>query len=691
MTKNTLFTRLPKLRDLTMTFRMSLIVVMLGIAAVAITVAYFSVLNITDQAQKLERRTTDIVHVIGEIKATVIEVRFNEKSFFLHNDSAYRDATNTSIKTLESLLNELTVLLSEQHTTTSQGNTDADIMPLLYKAMADYKSFFNAVTESRITFGLHNNAGLKSKLIAQVNALESSVLSSGSDNPNLTISVMRLHQAQTEYLAAPNDGSIAIIGSELEYLGELFDEQAFSVQTKQNLIQNLDDYQVMWPEIIGIVSGIKTAEASFAQAANAIAPLLGQTQQLTAQVRDTNAKLIARDRRAGTIRFFIVVCSIPAVLTLAFLLFTLDIIRRVKSVLQAASTIAAGDLSQDIEHTGWRDELGQLSNEMLNMKASLNNVISKTRQASTQVAVASSQVLGGNTELSSRTQEQASSLEEVAASMEEMTGTVDTNAENATRAADLAKGAKDLAGDGDEVAVKTAAAMARIEQSNANIAEVLELIQDFAFQTNLLALNAAVEAARAGEHGRGFGVVASEVRNLAGSSAKAAKDIKAMINESVKNINEGTELVNNSGNTLRQIVSSSSDVSDLVSEIAAASQEQSAGIQQVNRAVVEMDSITQQNAALVEEAAAASEAMGVQAQQLKELVAFFKVEGGENSDTENREFYAQTETAATPTRSNGADLSPVTRSAEADRQTAARSVSDQPINPKHKDEEWSQF
>ncbi|MEH6638907.1 MAG: methyl-accepting chemotaxis protein [Porticoccaceae bacterium] len=684
MKKNTLFTRLPKLRDLTMTFRMSIIVTMMLIAVAAIVIAYFSVLNTTDQAQKLDRRTTDIVQVIGEIKTTVMEIRFNEKSFFLHNDTAYRDATSTSIETLENQLDRLDGLLAGQQIAAIQGDTNVDVIPLLHKALADYKSFFNAVTESRITFGLHNNAGLKREIIAQVNALESSVLSSGSDNPNLTISVMRLHQAQTEYLAAPNDGSIAIIGSELEYLGELFDEQAFSTQTKQNLIQNLDDYRAMWPEIIGIVSGMKTAEASFAQAANAIAPLLGQIQQLTAQVRDTNAKLIARDRKAATIRFFIILGSIPATLALAFLLFTLDIIRRVKSVLQAASTITAGDLSQDIEHTGWRDELGQLSNEMLNMKASLNNVISKTRQASTQVAVASSQVLGGNTELSSRTQEQASSLEEVAASMEEMTGTVDTNAENATRAAELAKGAKDLADDGDEVAVKTAAAMARIEQSNANIAEVLELIQDFAFQTNLLALNAAVEAARAGEHGRGFGVVASEVRNLAGSSAKAAKDIKAMINESVKNINEGTELVNNSGNTLRQIVSSSSDVSDLVSEIAAASQEQSAGIQQVNRAVVEMDSITQQNAALVEEAAAASEAMGMQAQQLKEVVSFFQL--GDNDVVEQQSIGSSMSNTSAP---------PPTQPGKANQLATSNASKTTPINrpgeDKNKDEEWSQF
>ncbi|MEH6543239.1 MAG: methyl-accepting chemotaxis protein [Porticoccaceae bacterium] len=428
---------------------------------------------------------------------------------------------------------------------------------------------------------------------------------------------------------------------------------------------------------------VRHARRSNITLSKALEPALSAIKNI--QDMTTGIQVKAKDSRQdkiyridATFYFLLVIAFILCVLAAS--LFSFGVLRRIKSLLSVSTSMHNGDFTQQVDYSDGGDQLGELSRNLATLMETLNRVIGETRRSAEQVAVASSQVLGGNTELSSRTQEQASSLEEVAASMEEMTGTVDTNAENATRAAELAKNAKDLASDGDEVAVKTAAAMARIEQSNTNIAEVLELIQDFAFQTNLLALNAAVEAARAGEHGRGFGVVASEVRNLAGSSAQAAKDIKAMIAESVKNISEGTELVNSSGNTLRQIASSSSDVSDLVSEIAAASQEQSAGIQQVNRSVVEMDSITQQNAALVEEAAAASEAMGIQAQQLKELVSFFQLSDNDALEEQSIGSSMTNTPVSPPTQSGRVDQLPTT--------DASKTI---PINHRDKDEEWSQF
>lgn len=256
----------------------------------------------------------------------------------------------------------------------------------------------------------------------------------------------------------------------------------------------------------------------------------------------------------------------------------------------------------------------------------LIEIISGIKFGASEVREASEQVSQGNINLSQRTQEQASSLEEVASSMEEMTGTVNQNASNAQQAHQLASTARDQAEKGGQVVSHAIEAMDEINSSSKQIAEIIGVIDEIAFQTNLLALNAAVEAARAGEQGRGFAVVANEVRNLAGRSATAAKEIKSLIKDSVGKVEGGSRLVNESGTALAEIVASVKKVNDIVSEIAAASMEQSDGIGQVNKAILQLDEMTQQNASLVEEAAAASEMMGAQAQELSDSVAYFKMD-----------------------------------------------------------------
>jgi methyl-accepting chemotaxis protein len=261
------------------------------------------------------------------------------------------------------------------------------------------------------------------------------------------------------------------------------------------------------------------------------------------------------------------------------------------------------------------------------MQGSLSTVVSTVRQGSEGVATASAEIAQGNNDLSARTEQQASALEETAASMEELSSTVKQNADNARQANQLAQSASTVAVKGGEVVGQVVETMKGINESSRRISDIISVIDGIAFQTNILALNAAVEAARAGEQGRGFAVVASEVRSLAGRSAEAAKEIKMLINASVERVEHGTSLVDQAGTTMTEVVSSIRRVTDIMGEISAASNEQSMGVAQVGEAVTQMDQATQQNAALVEEMAAAASSLKGQAQELVQAVAFFKVGG----------------------------------------------------------------
>ena len=302
-----------------------------------------------------------------------------------------------------------------------------------------------------------------------------------------------------------------------------------------------------------------------------------------------------------------------------------SIIAPLRLAQQAADRVASGDLTGTID-TRSEDEAGQVLRALDRMQTSLARVVSGVRQNSDSVATASAQIAQGNQDLSGRTEEQASALQQTAATMEELGTTVRNNAENAKQANQLAKGASEVSARGGDVVGQVVATMQGINESSRKINDIISVIDGIAFQTNILALNAAVEAARAGEQGRGFAVVASEVRSLAQRSAEAAKEIKALIGGSVDQVERGSALVDEAGKTMEEIVGSIRRVSDIVAEIAAASVEQSAGVSQVGEAVSQMDQTTQQNAALVEESAAAADSLRTQARQLVDAVAVFRVD-----------------------------------------------------------------
>ncbi|MCC8391588.1 methyl-accepting chemotaxis protein [Paraburkholderia sp. MMS20-SJTR3] len=312
---------------------------------------------------------------------------------------------------------------------------------------------------------------------------------------------------------------------------------------------------------------------------------------------------------------------------LSYLALSRAIARPLDEALGHFDAIAAGDLRRPVVISS-RDEMGQLLEGIARMQRSLTETVRSVRGGSESIATATRQIAAGNIDLSSRTEEQASALQETASSMEQLTGTVRQNADNARQASALAANASEIANKGSAVVGQVVGTMGDINQSSAKIADIISIIEGIAFQTNILALNAAVEAARAGEEGRGFAVVAGEVRSLAQRSSAAAKEIKELIDTSVERVQSGSALVDEAGRTMTEIIGAVQRVTDIMGEIAAASEEQSGGIDQVARAVTQMDEVTQQNAALVEEAAAAASSLEEQAGRLRSAVAVFQVDEG---------------------------------------------------------------
>jgi methyl-accepting chemotaxis protein len=356
-----------------------------------------------------------------------------------------------------------------------------------------------------------------------------------------------------------------------------------------------------------------------------------------------------------------------------------SIARPLNEAVGVARRVADGDLTTRID-VKTKDETGQLLQALKDMISSLAGTVGQVRAGTQMIATASGEIASGNADLSARTEAQASSLEETASSMEELTSTVKQNAENAKQANQLVVSASDVAVRGGQVVGQVVETMNSIKESSRKVVDIIGVIDGIAFQTNILALNAAVEAARAGEQGRGFAVVATEVRNLAQRSAAAAKEIKALISDSVEKVDAGAQLVDNAGKTMDEIVTSVKHVADIMSEITAASQEQSAGIEQVNQAITQMDEMTQQNAALVEQAAAAAQSMQHQASTLSHAVSVFKVDQ-----------QAEQLAMAAPSRTSAAAAKPAQRTMTVKKAPAKAPVPVKPNAGRSASDEWEEF
>ena len=417
--------------------------------------------------------------------------------------------------------------------------------------------------------------------------------------------------------------------------GEAFAKQApaADVQALQTLLQHLDQYEQLFAPVVRqlLANGYDSATVAQRVSSRATAEFdqaekqletLEQLLQAQAQSAAQGGSAVASQTQWLFILALVITVLVVAPLTL---LNMLSICRPLQEAKHLADAIAQGDLTAQL-HVAGKDEVADLQNALKTMQSNLNSMVGRVRDASGSIAIASQEIATGNGDLSARTEQTASNLQETVASLLQLTGTVQQTASSAQMANQLSASASQTAAQGGAVVAQAVESMHEIATSSRKIGDIIGLIDSIAFQTNILALNAAVEAARAGEQGRGFAVVAGEVRSLAQRSAQAASEIKRLIQSSVTAVDGGVKHVESAGKTMQEVVGSIQRVGDIIGEITAATNEQSGGISQVNQAVGDIDRMTQQNAALVEQSAAAAESLKDQAARLAEVVQQFKLE-----------------------------------------------------------------
>lgn len=590
-----------------------------GFGLVLLLAALIAAAGIT-QFREIKDRVDKIVYsmtISTEVNAalasqTEYQLAYDKK--FIANSQQHLDAS----------LTQFTHMMTRVYWN-SEMRATLNAFPLLVKA---YKTSQNALIDSV-------NARQKIKSSWNLSASEAALtaikqnVSIGADlllqlqMSKLDLALLNVHYGVRGVMADPNEKTAAILSTSADTAVAAL-ESFSSLLTPEQQLQ-LQPLKLRLMSYKKSVLSYVPAYQEQVRAATAMIAQAGKMSTLTDNLVKREVDL-ALDGVAAGIRMLALV-TLMALLVGSVIAFwiTRQISHPLRATLASTELIAQGDLTHHIR-TDRRDELGMLMSAVGTMSDNLRNMIGNIRSGVLEVSHAASEISAGNTDLSSRTEEQAAAVEQTAASMEQLSATVKQNADNAHQASRLASEASQNAQTGGRQVNTVVETMQQISSSSKRIADITTVINSIAFQTNILALNAAVEAARAGEQGRGFAVVASEVRSLAQRSAQAAKEIEGLIAESVERVNSGAKLVEDTGATMQTIVQSVSNVRDIMGEIASASDEQSRGISQISQAVVEMDNTTQQNAALVEQSAAAASSLEDQASALTRTVSVFRLD-----------------------------------------------------------------
>ena len=551
-------------------------------------------------------------------RITISKARRHEKDFLLQNDVKYIDK---HAATMQELYQHLEIMRNN-----IQFDEGLKAVNQLVELSHKYEEGFRLMIDAQTKLGLDENSGLLGNLRYAVHNIEDSL--EKLDNDKLTVKMLMMRRHEKDYMARGDEKYIGLMAQRKGQFGMILSDSGLPKFVRRDIRANMNSYHNDFNALVRGMREIKLVIADFHETINQTEPAFDRVEKIVHQLREAREQSyeIADQRVLLVFALAIIIGGViilASVITLGF-----GISRGLDEAVRICRDVAKGKLGLGITPKS-KDEIGQLLLSLKGMDENLMRVVSDVQGSVDNIGSTSRQIAQGNASLSQRTEEQASSLEETASSMEEMTSTVKQNAESAIETRKLADTNREKAVASAEIILRTVRAMDDIDESSKRIGDIIGTIDGIAFQTNLLALNAAVEAARAGEQGRGFAVVASEVRSLAQRSAEAAKEIKALIGDSVAKVKVGTELVGESGQTLEEIIDNTKKMADLVAEIAMASNEQAAGISQVSDAVTLMDSMTQENAALVEDAADASRAMRDQANSLDELIAFFQVSGQE--------------------------------------------------------------
>ena len=594
-----------------------LIIVLIGF--ILIVLAYNFALGVENKARMSEQETYQASILLYQIEVEVLQARRHEKDFLLRGQDDYLEKHRQTMTKIKSDLNRLKMMV--------KNDEQRQLVEKIYAGMLVYEQRFAEMIKEMIALGLDADRGLLGELRSVAHDMESIFRQYGDPVMELTNSLLLMRRHEKDYLARGQDEYVTKMEAEHTRFEILLDGSKLQSDDKTTVATHLEQYQQIFKKIVIAKVKINQEIEKFRDAVHTLDPLLNTLRQNWDRTFEENRSFNEEQRSKITVVFFSIITGVGIVVLLVLILIERSIKRPIggEPAEMAALTaqIAHGDLTARFTDTG--KETGIYA-AMREMAGQLKEMVGQVTQATAQVNAAASEIAQGSGDLAQRTEEQASALEETASSMEELTSTVKQSAENAGQANQLASAARTQAEQGGQVVERAVTAMGAIHQSSRQIADIIGVIDEIAFQTNLLALNAAVEAARAGEQGRGFAVVAGEVRKLAQRSADAAKEIKALIGDSVAKVEDGGRLVEQSGQTLKEIVTAIKKVSDIVAEMAAASREQASGIEQVNKAILQMDQVTQQNAALVEQTAAASHTMGDQARELQNLMAFFKLD-----------------------------------------------------------------